>query len=95
MPVVVMDPPLIAVVPAPLLKLAAANVLVIVVVPVVVRPIAPKAVPEPTAPVKVAPPLPLDNVNARAVLLPTVDPNVIKLFVVVKVVAAPKVTAPL
>ena len=91
----VIDPPLIAVVPVPPLKLAAAIVLLIVVVPLVVRPIAPNAVPDPTAPVKVTPPLPLDNVNARALLLLKLDPKVTKLFVVVKVVAALRVTVPL
>ena len=84
---------MIAVVP-PLDRLLAAKVLVIVVAPEVVKITAPNAVPEPTAPVKVAPPVPLEIVKALAILLPKVAPKPTKLSVVVKVVAAPKVTAP-
>ena len=93
-PEVVVMPPLMAVVPdASVTKLAAAKVLLIVLVPVLFKMTAPNGVPEPTAPVKVTPPLPLVTVNARAELLPTVDANDTRLFVVVKVVLAPKVTA--
>ena len=92
---VVTEPPLIAVVPLPLLKLAADTAPVIVLVPLVVILKAPKAVPEPTVLANVTPPLPLEILNARALLLPTVDLNHTKLFVVVNVVSAPKVTAPL
>ena len=75
-------------------KLAAAKVLLIVLVPVLFKMTAPNAVPEPTAPVKVTPPVPLLTVNARAiVVLLSVDANDTKLSVVVKVVAAPKITA--
>ena len=95
--VVVMLPPLMAVVPdASVTKLAAAKVLLIVLVPVLFKMTAPNAVPEPTAPVKVTPPLPLLTVNARAVVvLLSVVANETRLFVVVKVVSAPKVTASL
>ena len=92
-----MLPPLMAVVPdASVTKLAAAKVLLIVLVPVLFKMTAPSAVPEPTAPVKVTPPLPLLTVNARAVVvLLSVLANETRLFVVVKVVSAPKVTASL
>ena len=90
-----MEPPLMAVVPPLIDRLAAAKVLVMVLVPVVVRVTAPNAVPEPTAPVKVTPPLPLEMLKARAVVvLLTVESNLTKLLVVVKVVSAPKVTSP-
>ena len=95
MPLVVIEPPLIAVVPVPLLRLAAANVLVIVVVPVVVNVTAPKAVPLPTASVKVTPPVPLEIPRVLAEEFAKVEPNETKLLVVVKVVLAPRVTAPL
>ena len=90
-----MLPPLMAVVPdASVTKLAAAKVLLIVLVPVLFKITAPSAVaPAPTVPVKVTPPVPLLTVNARAVVvLLSVEPKVTKLFVVVKVVSAPKVT---
>ena len=92
-----MLPPLMAVVPlAFVTKLAAAKVLLIVLVPVLFKMTAPSAVPEPTAPVKVTPPLPLLTVNARATLLMSVEPKVTKLSVVVKVKTEvfAKVTAP-
>lgn len=78
-------------------RLAAAKVLEIVLVPVVVRITAPNAVSKPTAPAKVTPPLPLEMVKARpAMVLLTVEPKLTKLLVVVvKVVSALKVTAPL
>ena len=87
-----MLPPLMAVVPdASVTKLAATKVLLIVLVPVLFKMTAPNAVPEPTAPVKVTPPLPLLTVNARAVVvLLSVLANETRLFVVVKVVLAPR-----
>ena len=66
-----------------------------VLVPVLFKMTAPNAVPEPTAPVKVTPPLPLLTVNARAELLLSVVANETNLSVVVKVVSSPKVTASL
>ena len=96
--VVVMLPPLMAVVPdASVTKLVAAKVLLIVLVPVLFKITAPSAAaPAPTVPVKVTPPLPLLTVNADAKLLPTVDANETKLSVVVKVKTEvfAKVTAP-
>lgn len=95
---VVTLPPLIAVVPvASVTKLAATKVLLIVLVPVLFKITVPSAVvPEPTAPVKVTPPVPLLTVKARAVVvLLTVDANDIRLSVLVKIVAAPRVTASL
>ena len=84
-----------AVVPEPLARLAAANVPPMVVVPVVVIVTAPKGVPLPTLPVKVTPPVPLEIAKVSAAAFVKVEPNETKLLVVVKVVLAPKVTAPL
>ena len=76
-------------------KLAAAKVLLIVLVPLLFKFTALRAVdPVPTAPVKVTPPLPLVTVKACATLLLTVDTNLTKLSVEVNTVSALNVTAP-
>ena len=75
-------------------KLAAAKVLLIVLVPVLFKFTVPSAVTDPTAPVKVTPPLPLLTVKLCAELFLTVDAKVTKLSVVVNTLSAPKVTAP-
>ena len=96
-PLVVIPPPLIAVVPAAsVTRLAEAKVLLMVLVPVLFKMTASRAVPEPTAPLKLTPPEPLLTVRARAELLLSVEPKLTKLSVVVKVntVAFAKLTAP-
>ena len=98
MPVVVTEPPLIAIVPAPVplesvSRLAAYTAPPKVVAPELFRTTSPKYAPLVPTAANVISPLPVDTVNA----LPEpviAAPNVTALFVVVNVVSAPKVTAP-
>ena len=75
-PVVVTEPPLIAVVPPLTLMPVDAKVLLMMVGPEVVIVTTPNAVPEPTAPVNVSPPKPLDTPNVRAALLVRAPPKI-------------------
>ena len=78
-------------------KLAPFKVPVKVVIPVLFKMMAPRALVAPTLPVKVKAPEPALMVKARAVLelLFKVEPKATSLLVVVNVVSAPKVTASL
>ena len=90
-------PPLIAVVPPALVaRLPAVTAAVSVVVPVELSARASRAAVPPTAPVKVMAPVPALTVRSRAPPVEsTVEENSTVLSVVVSVVSAPSVTAPL
>ena len=99
MPVVVMLPPLMAVVPpVSVVRLAADKVPPIVVVALLFKMTVPKAVLVPTLPVKVIMPVPESKVRSWAVVLVMVElkviPTAVKCVVLVKTTGFAKLIAP-